>query len=95
MKLRDILLVNGNLDSFYNRVLQTGMDTMDEYYYSNDYLRVEKVIENGRTWHEDLIGYKEEVLINDLFINNSELEPSFEGEPNFPRELNFEDLEFE
>lgn len=71
------------------------MNTMDEYYHFSGYLRVKKVIENGRTWHEDLIGYKEEVLTDDLLTNDGESEPSLEGEPNLPRELNLEDSESE
>jgi hypothetical protein len=95
MKLRDILFADNNLNSSHNGVLQIGMDTMNEYYHFSGYLRVKKVIENGRTWHKDLIGYKKEVLTDDLLINDSELKPSLEGEPNFPRELNLKDSESE
>jgi len=95
MKPRDILLADSNPDSSHNGVLQTGMDTMDEYYHSSGHLRVEKVIENGRTWHEDLIGYKKKVPTDDLLTNDGESEPNLEGEPNLPRELNLEDSESE
>jgi hypothetical protein len=95
MKLRDILFTDSNPDSSHNGVLQTRIDIIDEYYHSSDHLRVKKVIKNGRIWHEDLISYKEEVLTNDFLTNNGESEPSLEGEPNFPRELNLKNSEFE
>jgi hypothetical protein len=95
IKPKDIILADSNPDSSHNKVLQTGMDTMDEYYHSNDHLRVKKVIENGKTWHENLIGYKEKIPTDDLLTNNGESEPSLEGEPNLPRELNLEDSESE
>jgi hypothetical protein len=95
IKPRNILLADGNPDSSHNGVLQTGINTMDEYYHSSGHLRVKKVIKNGKIWHEDLINYKEKIPTDDLLTNNGESEPSLKREPNLPRELNLKNSESE